>query len=104
MKYSIQLDKITVSADDRQLINNKIDRLATIITDPYVIDLKFARDTHHAKGEVVTCIINVEQGKRVFHAERKSETVQTSLDLTLGALSQELAHYHKKIGRVIHNK
>lgn len=96
MKYSIQLDKITVSSNDRQLINDKIDRLATIITSPYVIDLKFALDTHHTKGEVVTCIINVEQGKRVFHAERKSETVQISLDLALAALSQELAHYYKK--------
>lgn len=96
MKYSIQLDKIDVSDNDRQMISEKIERLSTYVIVPYMIDLKFAGDAHHAKGDVVTCVMNIEQGKRVFHAERKSDTVQTSLDLVIAALSRELAHYYKK--------
>jgi ribosomal subunit interface protein len=96
MKYSLSTDHITVTPTDQELIDKKLVKLEKLVHEPYTMDLRLTHDTHHLKGEVVTCIINIQQGKRVFHAERSSESIQTSLDEVVTALRHELEKAYKK--------
>ena len=95
MKYNLQSD-LDFSTADQRLLDKKMNRIGKLLEPPYTIDLRFKRDTHHATGNVVTCTINIKQGKKVHHAERSGENPQNALDQVLQAMRQELKKHHDK--------
>ncbi len=96
MKYSLSMEHLTVTETDQAMIDKKLTKLEKLVNEPYTMDLRLLHDTHHRNGQVVTCIINLEQGKRVFHAERSSQSIQTSLDEVITAIRHELQKAYKK--------
>lgn len=81
---------------DRLLLEKKIGRLKKLLQPPYMADIRFWHDTHHIKGEVVNCVMNVKEGKRVFHSERVGDSMQKALDECLQAIKSEIAKNHGK--------
>lgn len=96
MKYSLRLQDIELTDEDQRLMDSKLDRIKKHLTPPYVADISCIRTQLKTAGETVTCIINIEQGKKVFHAERTSDTIQNALDEAVAAVSRELAKEHDK--------
>ncbi len=96
MNYSLSSDHITIPETDKELIDKKLMKLEKLVNEPYMMTVRFRHDTHHKKGDVVTCLINIEQGRRVFHAERSEDSIQTSLDEVIDALKSELSKAHRK--------
>lgn len=90
MQYRLDTQNIDLSETDKELMSKKIDRLEKYVETPYVMDVRFVRNTHHQSGDVFKCIINLEHKKDVMHAERDGENVQIALDEALEALQQEL--------------
>lgn len=95
MKYSLSTDHITVTPDDQDLLDMKLVKLEKLVHEPYTMTIRFKHDTHHLKGQVVTCLINITQGKRVFHAERNEDSIQTAFDGVVTALKSELHKTHR---------
>ena len=77
-------------------MTHKLDRLQKHLMPPYVMDVRCMRSTHHLKGDVITCKVNIEQHGRVFHAERDAQTVLDALDEVIEALEKELGKDHDK--------
>jgi ribosomal subunit interface protein len=96
MKYNLSTEHLTVTSVDQELIDKKLLKLEKLVHEPYTMDIRLVHDTHHRHGQVVTCTVNIAQGKRVFHAERESESIQTSLDEVITALRHELQKAYKK--------
>lgn len=96
MKYSLSTDHIIVTETDRAQIDKKLIKLEKLVHEPFNMDIRIRHDTHHQKGQVVTCIVNLEQGKRVFHTERSASSIQTAIDEAVAALRQELHRAYKK--------
>lgn len=96
MRYSLSTSHLEITAEDQTLIDKKLSKLDRILHEPYVTDIRLKHDTHHGKGDVVSCTINIEQGKRVFHAERSRETIQDALDECIAAIHQELTRFYGK--------
>src|SRR5687767_10054519 len=95
MKYSLSTDHITVTPSDQELLDKKLVKLEKLVNEPYTMTIRFKHDTHHLKGQVVTCLVNIQQGKRVFHAERNEDSIQTAFDGVVAALKSELQKAHK---------
>jgi len=96
MQYSLSLQHLSMSEADEQLLNEKLDRLKKHLLPPYTVQIRFTRSTHHQKGDVVTCIVNIEQGGEVFHAEKDASTMQDALDEVVAALMNNLERAHDK--------
>jgi ribosomal subunit interface protein len=96
MNYSLQTQHIELSDADRDLIEKKMQRFEKRLQPPFVIDIVFSLDTHHATGDITSCRINIHHGKNTFHAERTGATAQDTLDSCLDALEQELAKNRDK--------
>lgn len=96
MKYNLRTEHLELSDLDHEQIDEKLDRLQKHLEPPFVIDVTLQHDTHHRHGAVVTCTINVEHGKKVFHAERSDNTVQNALDEAVNTLQKELGRAHDK--------
>lgn len=96
MKYSLRSHNLTLTDLDQEQMDKKLDRIKKHLMPPYVMDVSVTREVLKSEGESVTCIINVEQGKRVFHAERTENTLQNSLDEAIDAISNELKKEHDK--------
>jgi ribosomal subunit interface protein len=96
MKYSLRTEHITLSDLDREQLDKKLSRLNKHLLEHHMIDISILHDTHHQKGNTVTCVINIEQGKKVFHAERTHSTIQNALDEALAAVARELKKEHDK--------
>jgi ribosomal subunit interface protein len=96
VKYSLNVEHIELTELDRRLLDEKLDRLEKYMQPPFTTDVRLVHDTHHEKGQVVTCTINIEQGSKVFHAERTGESIQDALDQAIDALSSELKKQHDK--------
>jgi ribosomal subunit interface protein len=96
MKYSLHAERLTLSATDRQQLDAKLARLRKHLNPPFMIDVVFRHDPHHLKGAVITCAINIKQGKKVFHTERAGQSALTALDQSLAALRRELKKEHDK--------
>ncbi len=96
MKYSLRTEHLTLTDFDQQQLDKKLNRLGKHLLPPFVIDISLLHDTHHQKGAVVTCIITIEQGKKVFHAQREAESIQDAMDRCLEAISRELRKEHSK--------
>lgn len=96
MKYSLRLQDVALTDEDQRLMDSKLDRIKKHLIPPYVADISCTRTVLKTAGESVTCIINIEQGKKVFHAERTSNTLQNALDEAVAAVGRELAKEHDK--------
>ena len=96
MIYNLHCHHLTLSDLERDSLDKKIDRLARHLHPPYTIDITLQHDTHHLKGDVITCRINVEQGKKVFHAERVGGTTADTIDEVIGAIKSELEKDHDR--------
>jgi len=95
MKYALSTDHITITETDQELLDKKLVKLEKLVNDPYTMTIRFKHDTHHQHGDVVTCLINISQGKRTFHAERSEDSIQTSFDETIDAIRSELKKAHR---------
>ncbi|MEX1997052.1 MAG: HPF/RaiA family ribosome-associated protein [Candidatus Andersenbacteria bacterium] len=96
MDYSLQTINIKLSSIEQATLDKKMQRLQKHLHYPFVIHIVFAHDAHHLKGDVVTCKINVRQGKKVFHAERQGPTIADTLDEVTEALQRELEKDHDR--------
>lgn len=96
MQYTFHSENIKLSETDETLLQKKLERLEKHVQTPYQTDVHILANKHHLKGDVITCSINIEQGQRVFHAERTSDTIQNALDETLDALQQEIGKQRDK--------
>ncbi len=96
MKYTLQTDNLQLSSLEHNSLDKKLGRLEKHLEIPYVIAVTLAHSAHHLKGDVITCRINVEQGKAVLHAERVGATIADTLDECVQALQQELKKHHAK--------
>ncbi len=96
MKYSLTAQHIELSSMDRQLLDEKLNRLQKLLDSPSKISVVIRHDTHHRQGKVVTCTLNIEIDRHHLYAERAAATVQDALDDTLKALKQELLKHHDK--------
>ncbi|MBI3255398.1 MAG: HPF/RaiA family ribosome-associated protein [Candidatus Andersenbacteria bacterium] len=86
---------------DITMMDKKLARLKKHLLPPYTTDVRCMRSTHHAKGDVITCSVNIEQSGKVFHAERAASTIQDALDEVIEVLEKELGRAHDK--RKSHN-
>jgi ribosomal subunit interface protein len=96
MKHSLRLEHITLSDTDREQLEEKLNRLEKHVMMPYVTDVTISHDTHHTSGDVIRCTILIEQGKKVFRAERSNSTVQNAIDASIAALKSELLSSHDR--------
>ncbi len=96
MKHSLRLEHIEISDDDKEQLASKLERLEKHLQTPYVTDVTISHDTHHTHGNVVRCTIVIEQGKRLYRAQRSEETVQNAIDEALSAISSELRSDHER--------
>jgi ribosomal subunit interface protein len=96
MKYSLSLEHVTLGDEDQVMMDKKLSRLRKHLLPPYTIDVRCTRSTHHNKGDVMTCTVNIEQGGHVFHAQREADTIQDALDEVIAALEKELSRDHDK--------
>lgn len=96
MLYNLTCQHIELSDLERGELDKKIDRLARHVTPPYTLDVTLKHDTHHLKGDVISCHMNIEQGKKVFHAERVGNTIADTVDEVLDALKSELEKDHSR--------
>ncbi len=96
MQYQLRTEHIELTSSDQEQLDKKLDRLHKHLKPPYITDITFIRDTHHRTGNIITCIINVQQGKDMYHAERSNGDIQTALDQALKAIGQEMKNNHDK--------
>lgn len=96
MKYSLTTKYIELVEADIRLLDKKLERLEKHLLVPFQADVVLRRDRHHRSGETVTCKINIEQGKSVYHAQRVGESVQEALDEVIAALKKELVKNREK--------
>lgn len=96
MKHSLRLEHITLTDLDTAHLEDKLNRIEKHLAAPYTVDVTITHDTHHAKGNVVTCTIIIEQGKEIFRAERTSDTVPNAIDASISALKSSLLSSHER--------
>lgn len=96
MKYNLHTHHLDLTDLDYEQLEKKLDRLTKFLKTPYTTDVTFKRSTHHNKGQVINCKINISQGKKVVHADRQEGSVQDALDETIDALRHSLAKMHDK--------
>ena len=95
MKHSLRLEHITLTDLDTAHLEDKLNRIEKHLAPPYTTSVTIMHDTHHTKGNVITCTIVIEQGKQVFRAERAHETVQSAIDACISALKSSLLSSHE---------
>lgn len=96
MKYSLRTEHIELSDQDREKLEDCLNRLEKHIEPPFVTDITIAHDTHHTHGSVVRCVIMIEHGKKVYRAERSEDTVQNAIDAAASAIKSELSSDHDR--------
>lgn len=96
MKYSLTTKNIELVEADIKLLDKKMERLEKHLRPPFQVDVVLRQDRHHRTGETVTCKINIEQGRSVYHAQRVGASVQEALDEVIAALKQELLKNREK--------
>jgi len=96
MQYSLRTQHLELTDLDRDQIDNKLNRIKKHLMPPFTMDISMIREQLKSNGETVNVRINIEQGKRVFHAERSDSTVQNALDAAIEAISAELKKEHDK--------
>ncbi len=78
------------------MVDEKLSRLGKYLTPPWQVDVVLERDKHHRSGQVITCRINIEIGKKVWHAERVNSSISKAIDDAEKAVSRELQKYRDR--------
>lgn len=90
MEYSLTTRHLTLSETENHQVTEKLARLHKYLVPPFQMDVVISRDRHHQRGNVISCRVNLREGKRVLHAEREADTTLTAVDECVEALRQEL--------------
>jgi len=93
MKYSLRTRHLTLSDTDHDLLFKKMERLEKFVSTPFHTDINLSHITHHNKGAVYECKINIEHSNRNFYASRTNDTIQDAIDDATHALRRELTKY-----------
>ena len=96
MKFSLATNNMEVPEAERAQMNEKLTRLQKHLEPPFVVDVVLRRDAHHRQGDVISCRVTIEQGKRVFHVAREAGSIQTALDAVIEGLGRELGKHHEQ--------
>lgn len=96
MKYSLRTEHIELSNQDREKLEDCLNRLEKHIEPPFVTDVTIIHDTHHIHGSVIRCTIMIEHGKKIYRAERSEDTVQNAIDAAVSAIKSELSSDHDR--------
>lgn len=96
MEFTLTKKNVELSAEDEKAIAQKLNRIAKHLRVPFVVDVLLRRDTHHQSGDVFSCRINIEEGKKVFHGEREGESTLDALDKTIAVVVQQLEKDHDR--------
>lgn len=96
MRYALHTQHITLTPLDTQHLEKRLAHLEKRIKLPYTVQVTIVHDAHHRKGEVISCTVTIAQGKTTFHVSRTAETVATSIDEVVSALTKELSKVKEK--------
>lgn len=96
MQFNLSSKHIDLTDTDKELMQEKLNRIEKHLVPPFTVDVMCTHSTHHNKGDVVGCRINITQGKKVIHAERDAESVQDALDQCIEAIKSELLKLRDK--------
>lgn len=96
MKYNLTTQHITITEQDHELLDKKLNALLKHLVPPYVTDVLVKKDQHHSKGDIITCSIRIKHGQHVSHASRERDTVQNALDEAIEAIRRELKKIQDK--------
>ena len=97
MKYSLSTEHLTLGETDLDLIEKKMDRLEKFLTPPFQAKITLRHDTHHKRGDVITCRINIENNGKVFFAKRVSDNTRNAIDETTSVLKKKLSRHRDKL-------
>lgn len=97
MKYSLFTEHVTLGDTDLDLMEKRMDRLERFLTPPFQVSVVLRHDTHHRRGDVITCRINIENEGKVFYAKRVSGNIQNAVDETVSVLKKNLARHKDKL-------
>lgn len=90
MKYSLALKGIEISDVDRNLLEEKLNRLKKLVKPPFRADIVLSHDKRHRTGSVVKCTINFHYMGTIAHVERTADTAQDAIDECISALKNEI--------------
>jgi ribosomal subunit interface protein len=90
MKYSLALKGIDLSDVDRNLMEQKLNRLKKRVKPPFRADIVLSHDKRHRTGNVVNCTINFHYMGTIAHVKRTANTAQDAIDESIGALKNEI--------------
>lgn len=96
MKFNLSTEHLTLGATDLKLIEEKMERLEKLVQPPFTADVRLDHNRHHRRGKIITCRLNIKQGRRVLHAERSGDTIQNAIDGAITALKVELRKWQDK--------
>ena len=96
MKYSLRTEHIELTNQDREKLEDCLNRLEKHVEPPFVTDVTIIHDIHHVHGNVIRCIVMIEHGKKVYRAERSEDTVQNAIDAAVSAVKNELSDAHDR--------
>jgi ribosomal subunit interface protein len=99
MKYSLSLKGIELSDRDRDLMEQKLNRLKKRVKPPFRADIVLSHDKRHRTGNVVNCTINFHHMGRIDHVERTADTAQDAIDECIRALKNEIMKKKDKNSR-----
>ena len=94
MKYSLRTEHVSLNTADEEQINKQLRTLSIHRKLPDITDISFHKSTPHGKGNIISCIINIQQGKRLLHTERDGETLQNALAQSIEVLRRKLQKNH----------
>ncbi len=94
MEYSLRTENVVLTVPDRKFLNEKLAKLDKFVKAPYGADVALIHTSHASSP--VTCIINIEKGKHVFHAQREGNTIQAATLEVVEALEKEIQKQHGK--------
>lgn len=97
MKYSLTTEHLTLGDTDLDLIQKKMERLEKFLTPPFTASIVLRHDTHHRRGDVITCRINIENVGKVFFTKRMSDNVQNAIDEAVSVLKNKLSRHRDKL-------
>ena len=90
MKYSLSLKGVEISDVDRNLLEQKLNRLKKRVKPPFRADIVLSHDKRHRTGSVVKCTINFHYMGTIAHVDRTADTAQDAIDESIRALKNEI--------------
>jgi len=98
MKFSFSVGKVDLSEMDKERLGQKLERLKKHLRPPYEVTVKVDRDTHHRKGEVMTCRVHIVMAgqQKAIYADKAGETLESACDEAIEVVERNLRQAHDK--------